>query len=214
MDTYKHVRNEYRYGVLRKKDLKGDPIDQLNQWLDEALNSEVAEPTAMSLSTVDASGQPSSRIVLLKKIDKGGLVFFTHYESRKGKELAENPKASLLFFWPEQQRQIRVEGECKKAGREVSGSYFSERPLESRISAVISPQSSIVPDREFLEKKFQDFQKRMHENEIQRPEFWGGYVLIPSKIEFWQGRTGRLHDRFLYQRDEKENKWKINRLAP
>jgi len=204
------IRNDYKKQKLRKEDLDKNPIRQFQIWLDEAIKSELTEPTAMTLATADASGKPSARIVLLKFFNKNGFAFFTNYESRKGKNLEQNPYAALVFYWPELERQVRIEGIVSKLSRIVSKEYFNSRPEASRISSIISPQSQPIPNRQLLEKRVEEFLK--YNNEIKIPENWGGYILKPSYIEFWQGRENRLHDRFLYKKIGK--RWKISRLAP
>lgn len=204
------IRNDYKKQKLRKEDLDKNPIRQFQIWLDEAIKSKLTEPTAMTLATADASGKPSARIVLLKFINKNGFAFFTNYESRKGKDLEQNPYAALVFYWSELERQVRVEGVVSKLSRNISKKYFNSRPKESRISAIISPQSQPIPNRQFVEKRVEEFLK--NNNEIKIPGNWGGYILTPNTIEFWQGRENRLHDRFLYRR--KNNDWEIVRLAP
>jgi len=204
------IRNDYKKQKLRKEDLDKNPIRQFQIWLDEAIKSELTEPTAMTLATADASGKPSARIVLLKFINKNGFAFFTNYESRKGKNLDQNPYAALVFYWSELERQVRVEGVVSKLSRNISKEYFNSRPKESRISTIISPQSQPIPDRQFIEKRVDEFLK--NNNEIKIPENWGGFILKPNAIEFWQGRESRLHDRFRYQKIGK--RWQIERLAP
>lgn len=203
-------RNEYDKFDLPDNQLTNDPIDLFNQWLDEAIRLKAPEPTAMSLSTVDAQGRPSSRIVLLKGFDENGVHFYTNYESHKGKDLAQNPKACLLFFWPTLQRQIRLEGSVSKMSAEQSIAYFNSRPLASRISALVSPQSEPITRVE-LERLSDEIAEKYGEHPP-CPEFWGGYYLQPERIEFWQGRTCRLHDRYLYEKQD--TNWRVQRLAP
>lgn len=204
------LRNEYKKRKLNKEDLNANPLEQFKLWLDEAINSGVEEPTAMTLATVDKESNPSARIVLLKFVNENGFAFFTNYNSKKGKELSDNPNAALVFFWPELERQVRVKGKVEKLDASISDEYFKTRPKESRISAIISPQSKPIPNREFLENKVKEFITK--NSEIIRPPYWGGFILLPTEIEFWQGRENRLHDRFLYER--KKKRWKISRLAP
>ncbi|MCZ7601371.1 MAG: pyridoxamine 5'-phosphate oxidase [Melioribacteraceae bacterium] len=204
------LRNDYIKQKLNKSDLFADPILQFKNWLLQAIDSKVYEPTAMTLATSNLENKPSARIVLLKFVNEDGFAFFTNYNSRKGIELTQNPNAALVFYWSELERQVRVEGSVSKLGNQISDEYFNSRPEQSRISAIVSPQSQPVPDREFLEKKVTEF--IASKNEIIRPDNWGGFILNPERIEFWQGRESRLHDRFLY---EKSNKmWQIIRLAP
>ena len=206
------IRNEYKYQQLTENNVNHNPFLQLKSWLDEALTSEIHEATAMNLSTVGRDGKPSSRIVLLKELSEAGLTFFTNYESKKGKELFQNPFAAILFFWPELERQVRVEGKVKKVSAGESDEYFKSRPIGSRIGANISPQSQVIPGRELLEKKQLEFAKRFESKEIPRPSHWGGYILVPEMFEFWQGRESRLHDRLRFTKFDGE--WKIERLAP
>ncbi len=205
-------RKEYEVGFLDDKELPKAPDVLFEQWLNYAINSGAEEPLAMNLATSTTGGKPSSRIVLLREFTGKGLVFYTNYESRKGIEIMENPNAATTFFWPALERQIRIEGKIVKAKKEDSERYFKSRPVESQISAIISGQSKQIPSRLFLEKQFQDKISSLAENEITRPENWGGYILIPSLFEFWQGRPHRLNDRILYTLDN-EN-WGKCRLAP
>ncbi len=207
------IREDYAKSSLSESDVQKNPIDQFHKWFDEAMASHVTEPTAMVLSTVDENGQPSSRVVLLKDIKSTGFSFFTNYNSQKGQEIIRHPYVSALFFWPELQRQIRIEALVEKLPKEDSDEYFSIRPRGSQIGAIASPQSSIIPNRESLEKRVKAVEKEMEGiEEVPRPEFWGGFLLKPTRIEFWQGRSSRLHDRIVYI-SEKDN-WIINRLAP
>lgn len=203
-------RNEYDKFDLPEHLLSANPQELFAQWVDEAIRLQAPEPTAMSLSTVAPNGQPSSRIVLLKGIDEAGILFYTNYESRKGQDLEKNPQACLLFFWPTLQRQIRVEGSVYKAPSELSTEYFNSRPLASRISAIASPQSQPTT-RADLEQRCDAITAEFGE-QPPRPDNWGGYYLQPTQIEFWQGRTCRLHDRFLYTLHQ--GQWQIQRLAP
>lgn len=206
------VRREYQLKQLDPKEVNNDPIRQFEIWMNEALDAKTSDPTAMTLATASAEGKPSARIVLLKYFSHDGFFFFTNYESRKGTELEANDQAALLFFWPELERQVRVEGHVVKASPELSDSYFASRPAESQLSAAISPQSKEVKDRSSLEELWKKKQEELGDEAIQRPDFWGGYRLLPDKIEFWQGRANRLHDRVLYSRDG--DSWKLVRLAP
>ncbi len=197
---------------LNKTSVDKNPFIQFTKWYESILDSDLNEPTAMMLSTADANGNPSARIVLLKEIDDSGFVFYTNYRSRKGKDLKGNPKAALTFFWDELRRQIRIEGSIEKISRETSKEYFSSRPRESQIGAWVSAQSSVIPNREILENKFDELDEKFGNEEIPLPDFWGGYRLIPSYFEFWQGRENRLHDRICYKKENDE--WKIFRIAP
>ncbi len=205
-------RREYLAGELLEKDLLSDPYYQFMDWLEDAMRSGIDDPTAMALATSGDSGRASVRIVLLKDARPEGLVFFSNYQSRKGLELDQNPQASVMFFWPGLDRQVRVEGSIEKVSSLESDEFFRSRPLESRISSLVSPQSREIPGREELERKFEEIKLSLSDEEVIRPEFWGGYLLIPDRFEFWQGRENRLNDRILYALIEGE--WKIRRLAP
>jgi len=206
------LRKDYVKDVLMKSDLASNPIDQFNEWFGQALDSEVKEPNALILSTVSHDGFPSARVVLLKGVDALGFRFFTNYNSSKGKELMQNPNASMTFFWPELEQQIRINGCVEKLDPKASDDYFDSRPQGSKISAIASNQSSKVNRREELTEEVDRLNKLYENNTIVRPEHWGGYLLVPHKIEFWQGRPSRLHDRFLYEKVN--DTWEINRLAP
>lgn len=206
------LRREYAREELLEENVKKNPVEQFSAWFDQALLSEVVEPNAMSLATADGDGNPSVRIVLLKGFSHKGFRFFSNYKSRKGRELNENPKASLCFFWPELERQVRLEGDVEKISRGESEEYFQKRPRLSQIGAWASNQSEEVSSREKLEERFQKLQQKFEDQHIPVPEYWGGYLLKPSSIEFWQGRRGRLHDRLIYVYESKA--WTIKRLAP
>ncbi|HLS43608.1 MAG TPA: pyridoxamine 5'-phosphate oxidase [Paenalcaligenes sp.] len=206
-------RNEYAKFPVGDSTLNPDPRQQFLAWLDQAMQEHAPEPTAMTLSTVNAQGQPTSRIVLLKGYESdAGLEFYTNYQSRKGQDLAHNPLACCQFFWPTMQRQVRFEGRVKKLSAEQSDRYFASRPLASRISAIASPQSQVVRDRDELEARSVALHQQLGDNPS-RPDFWGGFILEPHYIEFWQGRTNRLHDRYAFKRTA-EKGWAISRLAP
>lgn len=206
------LRNEYALEELEESGVSADPMEQFRLWFEQALRSEVTEANAMSLATATKDAKPSVRIVLLKGFDQQGFRFFTNYESRKGRELQENPFASLCFFWPELERQIRIEGSIEKVSREESVEYFEKRPRLSQLGAWASSQSDVLESREELEKKFTDLDQKFKNSSIPAPEHWGGYRLLPSSIEFWQGRTGRLHDRLRYIRES--GTWNLYRLSP
>ena len=206
------IREDYAKSSLSESDVLHDPIQQFKKWFDEAISSQVTEPTAMVLSTVNEKGLPSSRVVLLKDIKSEGLSFFTNYNSRKGQEIFQNPHVSALFFWPELQRQVRFEAEVEKLPNSDSDEYFATRPRGSQIGAIASPQSSIISDREALESRVAEVEQEMDGKEVPRPEFWGGFLLKPVRVEFWQGRSSRLHDRIVYNNEN--GQWTINRLAP
>ncbi len=207
-----NIRINYSKARLSKADVKDNPLEQFRLWFDEALTSKVREVNAMTLSTVNTKGKASSRIVLLKKVDDYGFQFFTNYLSAKGRELDKNPHCSLVFFWPELERQVRVQGEAVKVNDADSDNYFLSRPRDSRIGAWASPQSEEISNRQELENKALEAARRFKDKEISRPPFWGGYRVNPEMVEFWQGRPGRLHDRIQYRKTQ--DKWKIVRLAP
>lgn len=196
---------EYQRGALELGDLDPDPIRQLSSWVDEAVAAHEVEPTAMCLAT-EMQGHPSARMVLMRGIGAKGLEFYTNEESRKGRELLANPRAAACFWWSRMERQVRVEGAVSRLSSEQSDQYFASRPRDSQISAIVSPQSQVIPSREVLESAAQEVQ------ETNRPAHWGGFVLQPDHFEFWQGREARLHDRFRYQ--WRDDKWVIERLAP
>ncbi len=206
------IRKDYSLKSLEIKDISIDPLRQFRTWLDEAIDAESLEVNAMCLSTVGLDGFPKGRIVLLKELDHG-FVFFTNYESDKGKELEAHPKASVTFFWAEIERQVRASGEISKISESESDYYFFSRPYGSQIGAWASPQSREITDREEIEIKQKQTVERFAEQPMARPPHWGGYRLIPHRIEFWQGRPNRLHDRICYEKT-KDGSWKIFRLAP
>ena len=211
--TLSELRRDYALASLARDSIDTDPFRQFEHWFQEALKAEVLEPNAMTLATVDAQGHPSARIVLLKRVDSNGFVFFTNYQSSKGQQLAANPQAALVFFWKELERQVRIEGRVEKISRAESERYFQSRPRGSQIGAAASNQSQVVANRTVLEARFQDLEARYAEQDIPTPAHWGGYRLTPDLLEFWQGRRNRLHDRLRYRLLDSGD-WSIERLEP
>jgi pyridoxamine 5'-phosphate oxidase len=207
------LRKNYSLGALDAADVDRNPFRQFDAWFAQAVDAQLPEPNTMTLATVDSRGRPSARIVLIKGVDERGFVFFTNYESRKGRELAENPFASLLFYWIELERQVRIEGTVVKTSAEESDKYFHSRPVGSRIGAWASEQSQVIESRAVLEAREKEFSAQYGEHPP-RPPHWGGYRLIPDAIEFWQGRPSRLHDRLRYTRTSDNGDWQIARLSP
>ena len=206
------MREDYKKDGLSEADVVDNPIAQFQCWLDAAIQGGVYEPNAMTLATVGEDGQPSARIVLLKGLDERGLAFYTNKESRKGQQLATNEKAALTFWWPPLERQVRFEGLIADVEAAEADAYYASRPLGSRIGAWASPQSQVVSSREVLDQAEQAFNEKFADGEPPRPPHWGGYRLVPDRVEFWQGRSSRLHDRLCYRLDH--GKWIIERLAP
>ena len=207
------LRVDYGRGRLDEADVSPDPVEQFGRWFADARAAKVPEPNAMTLATVDASGSPSARIVLLKSFDARGFAFYTNYDSRKGRELAANPRAALCLFWQPLERQVRIEGSVEKVGRAESEEYFRGRPRQSQIGAWVSQQSSPITSRAELEQIESDLQKRFGDGPVPLPDYWGGYRVVPRAIEFWQGRPSRLHDRLLYTSGDGGG-WTLRRLSP
>jgi pyridoxamine 5'-phosphate oxidase len=206
------LRRNYSNKLLSEENVLPDPHEQFIIWLNEALNSAILEPNAMVLATSSLQGLPGVRTVLLKGIAEDGYIFYTNYLSKKAQEIEENPNASILFLWKELERQLMVAGRIEKLPREESEAYFNTRPPESKIGAWASIQSSVVPNRKFIEEQYEMYTKKFSGSEVPMPDYWGGYKLIPYKYEFWQGRENRLHDRIAYVKEE--NFWQIIRLSP
>lgn len=210
-----HLRRVYTLalGALRERDVDADPIRQFERWFEQAVKAKVPEPNAMTLATVTPEGAPAARVVLLKGVDARGFVFYTNYESAKGRELAANPRATLVFLWLPLGRQVRIDGTVEKVSVEESQTYFHSRPHDSQLGAWASRQSQVVPTRETLEERFNEAKKRFAGQEVPLPPFWGGYRVLPQTIEFWQGRPSRLHDRLRYFK-QPDGSWKLERLSP
>lgn len=207
------IREDYTKDSLSEENMNRNPFFQFEEWFKQALNAEVVEANAMVLSTVAEDGFPSSRVVLMKDIKENGISFFTNYNSQKSIDIIQNPKVSILFFWPELQRQVRIEANAEKLNEEESTEYFQSRPKGSQIGAWASPQSEVIADRAFLEKRVDYYQREYSDVAVlPRPNYWGGFLLRPVKFEFWQGRSSRLHDRIQYYFEE--GHWVLNRLAP
>lgn len=206
------IRREYERAGLSENELAADPVDQFRLWLEQVQAVEPLEFTAMTLATADREGRPSARVVLLKGVDERGFVFYTNYESRKAREMEENPRAALVFYWSVLDRQVRVEGTVERTSREESEAYFVSRPLGSRVGAWASPQSRVIADREELERRVHEIEARFV-GEVPLPDAWGGFRLRHERVEFWQGRLSRLHDRLCYVRLP-EGGWRVERLAP
>lgn len=206
------LRKEYRLAALGEQDVDVDPIVQFQRWFHEAQEARVVEPNAMTLATCTPDAYPSARMVLLKGVDARGFVFFTDYRSRKGQELTDNPHAALVFWWHELERQVRIVGAVQRITREESVAYFTSRPYGARVGAWVSHQSSIIADRETLDRKVEEMMERFRSGEVPLPEHWGGFRVVPEEFEFWQGRESRLHDRIAYAREG--GRWVRRRLSP
>jgi pyridoxamine 5'-phosphate oxidase len=213
MATLADLRREYMQAGLDESDAQGDAMRQFEQWFDQALSAGVDEPNAMTLATVGPEGRPSARIVLLKGFDARGFTFFTNYRSRKGRELAQNPHAALVFFWPALERQVRIEGDVAPVTRQESELYFHTRPIGSRLGAWASNQSEVIESRQVIEQRHAELMARYATQTVPLPEYWGGYRLTPRTLEFWQGRLSRLHDRLLYT-IQPDGAWLRQRLSP
>ncbi|HEY8601979.1 MAG TPA: pyridoxamine 5'-phosphate oxidase [Thermomicrobiales bacterium] len=212
-ESIRRLRKEYALAGLSEVDAAPDPFLQFRRWFDEALQAELREPNAMTVATATREGVPSARIVLLKSWDERGFVFYTNYEGQKGRELAENPAAALVFYWSEMERQVRIAGAVARVSPEESDRYFASRPLGSRLGAIVSEQSRVIPNRQSLEARLQQLEAEYQETLPTRPTGWGGYRVTPQTVEFWQGRPNRLHDRLRYRRDA-AGAWIVERLAP
>lgn len=206
------IRRDFAGKPLNEDSVELDPLIQFGIWFEEAVNAQILDPSAMSVTTVNPIGQPSTRIVYMRGINKKGFVFYTNYNSEKGRDLAENNKVALNFFWGGLERQVRVEGEVSKISKEDSDVYFAQRPRESQIGAWASSQSEILDDRKSLEERVVYFTEKFKDIEVARPPHWGGYIVYPTRIEFWQGRPNRLHDRIVYTKSDED--WKQSRLSP
>lgn len=212
MDKIADIRKDYKMRTLREEDVKADALEQFRVWWEEARSAEIEEPNAMTLATVDDEGAPSARIVLLKGLNAAGFSFYTNYDSSKAQDMLQHDRVALLFFWKELERQVRIEGSVEKLSATESDEYFASRPRGSKIGAWASPQSKVITGREILEEKVKEAEAKFENEEVLRPINWGGYIVHPGSIEFWQGRSNRLHDRLKYVREN--NGWRIVRLAP
>lgn len=210
MNDSKHHYNEES---LDEETIDSNPLDLFQSWLNDAVAAGIPLPEAMTLATATPAGKPSARLVLLKGADESGFVFYTNYNSLKARELEANPHAALVFYWPQLERQVRIEGQVERTSAAESDAYFQTRPRESQIGAIASPQSEVIPSRDVLQRKVEELEKLYEGREVKRPAHWGGYRLRAERIEFWKGRPGRLHDRILYER-QADGSWSIKRLAP
>ncbi|HET9825967.1 MAG TPA: pyridoxamine 5'-phosphate oxidase [Chitinophagaceae bacterium] len=207
------IRKEYSHKTLLESELEPEPIKQFNTWWQDALEAKITEVNAMTVATASSDGMPSARTMLLKGFSENGFVFFTNYNSYKGQQLAENPKVCLVFFWKELERQVRITGLIERTSSEENDAYFQSRPKASQVGALASPQSQVIESREWLDAQYKKLSDQFKDTNIQRPPHWGGYVVKPVIVEFWQGRPGRLHDRIQYSISE-DGSWKVERLAP
>ena len=207
------LRQNYTRAGLSEADVNSDPIEQFKTWFEQALDANLIEPNAMTIATATPEGKPTARIVLLKGVSDLGFVFYTNYESQKGQQLIANPYAALVFLWDKLERQVRIEGEVEKLSTEESAEYFHSRPKGSQLGAIASDQSRIIPNREILEQRLSELQEKYADETVPLPEHWGGFRVVPNRIEFWQGRPSRLHDRLVYDLQD-DGSWQINRLSP
>ncbi len=208
------IRENYDYPPFLENDVHDDPIEQFRQWFEEAWRSDARQPNAMTLATCSRDGTPSARVVLLKGFDHKGFVFFTNYQSAKAADLDENPKATLVFYWPQLSRTVRISGSVEKVSREETDAYFISRPRDSQLGAWASNQSSVIKNREVLQKQFEQAKQRYDSQDVPTPPHWGGYRVKPKSVEFWQGQANRLHDRLRYVQDGDRKIWRLQRLAP
>jgi pyridoxamine 5'-phosphate oxidase len=209
----RNLRKDYTLAGLVESDLDPDPIVQFRVWFTEAQAAKGIEPNAMTVATADASGDPSARTVLLKGLDERGFIFYSNYDSAKGNQLAANPRAELLFYWPELERQVRIHGDVERLERSASEEYFRSRPIGNQLGALASPQSTVIPNREYLQELYDTLEQQYGSDSVPMPDHWGGYRVCPQSLEFWQGRKSRLHDRLRYRRDT-DGGWIVERLAP
>ena len=212
-----NMREDYQQGELLESEVSSNPFKQFENWFQTALTSDLTEPNAMLIATVNGDGSPSMRTVLMKDFSEAGFVFYTNFNSRKGKDIEANPQVALLFYWGTLERQIRIEGRAERVPSEIADGYFHSRPRSSQIGAHASPQSQVIPDRDFLQDQLRDLEAQFADHEIPRPEHWGGYCIKPVYFEFWQGRSSRLHDRICYRQIQTKGKpshWQVERLAP
>ena len=206
------LRRDYAHATLDEGDVAADPVEQFRRWFDQAVSAQVLEPNAMTLATATADGTPSARVVLVKGVDERGFVFYTDYRSRKGRELAENPRAALVFYWGELERQVRIAGRVSRVSSEESAAYYRSRPIKSRLGAWASEQSQVIPGRAPLEERMRELTERHADGDPPLPPHWGGFRVVHEEVEFWQGRRSRLHDRIAYTR--LATAWDVARLAP